>query len=208
VQAPSIERPNALAPAPQPAPTEADSIVLQALHARRLMNLEWGDDTTLSAAITYLRTVTGLNFFVTPLASAEMEDRAVPLTVDNVEVATVLDIVTEQHGLAWEVRDGLVRIGLRAELASMLRLRFFDVHDLVGGALPFDVQAKGPSAAEETLRRTIVTTIDPSAWAEGGATIEVKRGVLIVRATAATYEKVGAYLDGLRPRKVPHFESR
>ena len=84
--------------------------------------LEIGD------AVAYLRTITGLNFYITPKAQSEKEDVRVPLQVDDVAVSSILDLMTSQNGMKWEVRDGLVRIATAEEVSGSFLLRYFDMY--------------------------------------------------------------------------------
>lgn len=102
--------PAAAGPATTPEPTGETSGIEKALRSKRPMNLDWDDQTTVPTAVEYLRTITGLNYYVTPKAQVEMERARVPLKVESASAADVLDVLTSRNGLAWKVRDGLVRI--------------------------------------------------------------------------------------------------
>jgi hypothetical protein len=200
---------------------EADRAILEHLRSKRVLDLQWNDETKISDAVAYLRTITGRNFFITPKAQTEKEDVRVPLMVDNVSAADILDIITSQNGMQWEVRDGLVRIATIDEVSGSYLLRFYDVNDLqvvipsflekprldVPGAVPEPSVKNEDSVQREERARwlvvTIRTLIDPEVWIRADAKIEQKKGVLIARAPPATLEKIQRYLDTLRAATVP-----
>jgi hypothetical protein len=176
-----------------------DAAIREALRTKRVRSLDWGEEVTIPQAASYLRTITGLNFHVTPRAQVEAEDVRVPFQVEDVSVLDVLDVMTEMNGLAWEVYDGLVRIGLKDEIGGPLRLRFYDVNDLVDEPGPgVAVEPAPPSPRGEALVRAVRAQIDPETWAEGRGEVEQRKGVLIVRASSSTHAKIEAYLDALR----------
>jgi len=190
--------------------------IYAALRSKRVMNLQWGDDTTIPQAVSYLRTMTGLNFFVTPKAQTEKEEARVPLNVDNVAVSDILDVMTDQNGMKWEVRDGLVRITTADEVTGSHILRFFDINDLqvkipsfLGQEInlfpsnftppePPELVEPTEMFAAEALQDLIKETIGgPAAW-EDPATLEAKRGILIAKNTPELLDQVQNLLDELR----------
>lgn len=190
--------------------------IYAALKSKRVMNLQWGDDTTLPMAVSYLRTMTGLNFYITPKAQSEKEEARVPLTIDDYAVSDILDIMTEQNGLKWEVRDGLVRITTAEEITGSYILRFFDINDLqvkIQSYLGQEINLfpsnftppEPPELAEpveliqpEQLQELIKETIGgPGAW-EDPATLEAKKGLLIAKNTPEVLANVEKLLSELR----------
>ena len=97
--------------------------------------------------------------------------------------------------MAWEVRDGLVRVGMPDETPDATRLRYFDVNDADLFALP--------RVGRGALVRAIRTLIDPEVWESEFASLDLKKGVLIARAPPATLEKIEAYLEMLRRAESP-----
>jgi len=72
------------------------------------------DRTTLASVCTFLSTVTGLNFVVSPGATAL--DVRVTLAVEEISARLLLDVVTSAHGLRWSLHDhGVVRILAKSE---------------------------------------------------------------------------------------------
>ncbi len=165
------------------------------LESKRVKELRL-DGASLDQVASYLRTVTGLDFLVTPRLRAErFEEVKVSLVASDLAVVQVLDVVTAQHGLDWEIRDGVVTIGLPEEVpgASRIRHRFFDVKDLVGSSSP-----EARDAALEALRTEIRKTVDPASWAREGAAIEHKNGVLVVKNSRRNLDDVGRVLEARR----------
>lgn len=85
------------------------------------------DDTPLSAAIEYLREVTGANFSFSDSTLATRE----PLTLHlrDVSVHNVLDLIVESRDLNWGVKDDIIRI--REGAVRTARVRVYDVRDLL-----------------------------------------------------------------------------
>ena len=219
----ALPPPFAVRAAPPPTPTAApassaaDEAILEALRTKRVKNLEWSEETTLPDAISYLRTITGLNFYVTPRAQTEREEVRIPLYVDDASVVDVLNLITSQNRMMWEVRDGLVRIATAEEVGSHFLLRYYDINDFVEA--PSFAGTPGPPPASEPeqdagvptrgqlLVASIRVLIDPEEWSREVAILESKKGVLIVRAPASTHVKVQSYLDGLRSSLSPPLQS-
>jgi Flp pilus assembly secretin CpaC len=190
--------------------------IYDALRSKRVKNLQWADDTTVPQAVSYLRTITGLNFHVTPKATTEKEEARVPLQVDDVSVKDILDIMTEQNGMKWEVRDGLVRITTAEEITGSHLLRFYDINDLqvkIQSFLGTEINLmpsnftppEPPELAEpveqfaaEALQELIKETIGgPGAW-EDPASLEARKGILIAKNTPELLDQVQKLLDELR----------
>ncbi|HVG93729.1 MAG TPA: hypothetical protein VND21_04730, partial [Planctomycetota bacterium] len=95
----------------------------ETLEAKRIKGLQFVDQS-LDQVVTYLRTVTGLNFFITPRVRDSGRADNVRVNVarlDDVTAREVLDLVTAPHELGWESRDGVITIALREEIATARR---------------------------------------------------------------------------------------
>ncbi len=198
---------------------EADAsiaAIVSTLESKRVQSLSW-EGANLDQVVAYLRTITGLNFFITPQARAEKFDEVeVTLQVDDVAVKDVLDYVTEPYDLKWEPRNGVVVIATSEEIRGDMLLRFFDVKDLnvairnfVGQDInlvpsnftppePPELDDPQPIFPIDGLVELIQQTIGGEEKWEDPATIDARNGVIIARNTAPILEQVQQLLDGLR----------
>ena len=93
-----------------------DGEIEKALAAKRVHGLEW-EDTNLDQAVAYLRTITGVSFYITPKVREErFDDVLITLKLGHVPIRNVLDLVTEPFDLRWDVRQGVIWILTREEL--------------------------------------------------------------------------------------------
>jgi type II secretory pathway component GspD/PulD (secretin)/tetratricopeptide (TPR) repeat protein len=197
---------------------EASSIagILSVIETKRVKNLTW-EDADLEAVVSLLRTVTGLNFYITPKVKQEkMEEVRVTLSVDDVTVRTILGLVTEPYGLKWEPRDGVVWIAAADEVSGTMRLRYFDINDLnvaiksfVGEEInlwpsnftppePPELPEPTPQFPSDQLVELIKETIGKEGSWEDPATLEAKKGILIARNTPEILDQVDRLLSELR----------
>ena len=89
------------------------------LSAKHIQGLQF-EDATLDTALSYLATITGLSFYVTPKARKQRADQiAITLAMKKLAAKKLLDLICHPHGLRWAVRKGIVTIGLVEELAPL-----------------------------------------------------------------------------------------
>ena len=113
------------------------------LAKKRIKGLTW-EQVNLDTAVSYLATITGVSFYVTPKLRAEkLEDIAIDIAMDDVCVSDVLDLLTNPYGCAWRVRGGIVQLGTNEE---------FDV------SYKLDVGSTKDAVAEAMLRKKIDAT--------------------------------------------------
>ena len=194
----------------------ADVVAIQSiLDKKRVQGLTW-EEANLDTAVSYLQTITGLNFYVTPKVRAEkIEDVAINLTVDDVSVSTVLDLITEPNELRWAPKGGVVYVMMAEELAGDMKLRFFDIKDLqvqiqnfLGAEINLVPSNFTPPEAPElpepepiinadNLVELIQNTIGGEAAWENG-TIQAQNGILIVRNTQEILGQIDDLLSQLR----------
>jgi len=200
------------------APDPRKEQMLNTLAATKVFEIDWKPgDMTLSNAISYLRSVTGLNFVLSQKVKEEKADEEIVLKVDNVSVKQVLDLVTEPRELAWKIRTGVVMILAKDEALDKPVLQFYDVKDLVAKISDFPGQEINlvpskyqPPEQEElpeptspfevdSLIDVIKATIEQESWETiEGADIQPKNNVLIVRTTPEIQQKIGQFLSDLR----------
>lgn len=182
--APEAVMPPVADEAPAAEAADATAYVLSVLESKRLKGLDW-NEVDLDTVAAYLRTVTGIEFVLSPGAS---ESEAITtLALDDVSIRTVLDIVTASFELHWKVENGGVLIFDSGERKLATRLRYFDVKDMAT-----DRQAAS------LLVHTIRTRIAEGTWSEAGRSLEARNGILIARAPADVLDEISQLLDGLR----------
>lgn len=209
--------------APDTSDNESKQAILTALDAKRVKGLQFTDQN-LDQVVTYLRTVTGLNFHITPkVRSTKFDEVKVNISnLDDVSVAQVLNLVTEPYELRWEPRNGVVTIAMKDEVAGTLRLRYFDVRDLAVKIQNFrgtdiflapsnytppeppELPEAAPIFPTDTLVDTIKQVVETKSWETEGATLELKPpGTLIARNTQEVIDAVAQLLEELRRNSGP-----
>ncbi|MHC4934232.1 MAG: tetratricopeptide repeat protein, partial [Planctomycetota bacterium] len=201
------------------APDPRADQILNTLSQKRVYDLRFeAGDIALGGAIEYLRSVTGLNFVLSQKVKEEKADTEIDLSLDNVSVKQVLDLITEPNEMAWKVRNGVVMILDKEEALDKPVLQFYDVKDLVAKISDFPGQEinlvpskyQPPEVDDEELEPTspfevdslievIRQTIEPESWDTiEGANIEPKNNVLVVTTTPEIHQKIGSFLTDLR----------
>ncbi len=103
-------------PLPAVAPAAGNHGDAAPLEAKRIKGLHF-EEASLDQVVTYLNTVTGFSFVVSPGARAVgSAGMRVTLALDDVSARQVLDLVTAPNGLRWRVEDyRVVRISTQDE---------------------------------------------------------------------------------------------
>ncbi len=191
--------------------------ILSILEKKRVKGLDW-EEQNLDQVVAYLRTITGLNFYVSPKVREEkFEDTIISAQLDDVSVKTILDnVVTEPYELKWEPRGGVIWLLTSDEVSGSMRLRYFDVKDLsvniqnfLGQEInlvpsnftppePPELPEPAPIFPAESLVELIRETVGGEAQWEDPATIEARNGILIVRNTSEILAGVDDLLTQLR----------
>jgi len=190
--------------------------LLSVIENKRVQGLNW-EDASLDDAVALLRTLTGLNFFITAKAREEKgEDVQITLKLDDVSVSTILDLITEDYELKWIAEGGVIKIATKDEVSGTMRLRYFDVKDLnvaiqnfVGQEInltpsnftppePPELPDPLPIFPAENLPDLIRETIGGEGSWDDPANIEARNGILIVRNTKKILNQIGKLLSELR----------
>jgi len=215
-------KPRSVGDADDATENESKQAILTALRAKRVKGLQFSEQN-LDQVVTYLRTVTGLNFHITPkVRSTKFEEVKVTIPgLDDVTVEEVLNLITSQYDLRWEPRDGVVTIAMKDEVAGTLRLKYFDVRDLAvkiqnyrGTDIylapsnytppePPELPEPQPIYPTEQLVDTIKQMVEPESWNAEGASLDLKGGTLIGRNTVEVLNEVQTLLDELRRNSGP-----
>jgi type II secretory pathway component HofQ len=191
--------------------------ILNVLETKRVYELSFkAGEITLDGVRSYLASVTGENFVLSQKVKEEKADAAIELQVTDVTVRQVLDLITEEQGMAWKIRNGVVMLLAADEAAEKPVLQFYDVKDLVAKISDFPGQEinlvpskyQPPEAEEdrepvaafdvEQLIDAIKNTIEPTSWEAEGHGIDPKNNVLVVRTSPEIHRKVAQLLHDLR----------
>ena len=170
--------------APHGAPTSLAGI--------QIAQLQW-EEVDLDQVVAYLRTISGLDFYIAPRVRAQVYDEIeISLHLADVSLQTVLDLVTEPYELVWSRQGDLVVIDRRGQRGPEMTQRYFDVKDLTEGIVqgarggnarhatdrdPAPVPLYEAGALVELVRETIGRY---DVW-EDPASIEARNGILIAR---------------------------
>lgn len=171
----------------------------------------------LSAFVDYLREyLKPINFHLEDPASA---DKPVSVTLKDIPVENLLNIVLEPMDLGYYVKDGIVFIANKAQIQKQLMIDIYDVADLTFGIndfpgmdisltpTPFDSslfaqsaqQPAGPRFDIDMLTDLIKKSVDPKGWEDGtGKSVESQNGVLIVKNTHEVHKMILQLLSDLR----------
>lgn len=128
--------------APTPAATPGDEAVLKKLEGT-VVSVSFME-TPLAEAVEFLGTLGDVNLVV--LKTANPRETGVTLKLKDVNLKTALNFLTEQVGLKWSIRDGVVVIGPANEVRPHVRTTFYDVTHLL--AIPPDFV--GPTISFQT----------------------------------------------------------
>jgi type II secretory pathway component HofQ len=207
----------------------SSAAIYAALESKRVKGIAW-EGANLDVVVGYLRTITGLNFFITPKVRTEkMEEVSITWSGDDITVRNLLDlVVTEPYELRWEVRNGVVTIAAADEVSGLMKLRYFDVKDLnvaiqnfVGQEInlvpsnftppePPELPDPQPIFQAENLVELIKETIGKEGTWDEPAAIDTKNGIIIARNRPEILQQVEALLDDLRANSglLVHLEVR
>ncbi|MBC8875870.1 MAG: hypothetical protein H8E44_41115 [Planctomycetes bacterium] len=110
----------------------------------------------------------------------------VTLNLQGIRLESLLSLMTEQLGLAWVVRDGVLMITSPEEADGNLLMCQYDVRDL----MPV---LKGPSPLMELL----TSTVRPASW-RGRGSATVAPGKLVIMQTFQTQLEIQRVLNDMR----------
>ncbi len=198
---PAVEKPAA----EEPARTSTAGIYA-VLEKKRVKGLDW-EEQNLDQVVTYLTTISGLPFQISPKVREEMfDDVSISAELDDVSLRTLLEaVITEPYELKHTVRKGVVWIVTAEEVQTNMRLRYYDVKDLVGtssggGSTGKPVMWKFDELKAAELDVGLRKTVSPATWTRDDTTLEMRNGILIVRAPRDVLDQVSGFLD--RKRKL------
>ena len=176
-------------------------------------------DAPLEEAVSWLSKISDVNIVILPEAKEGKTDEE--LTIDQlrlespVPISTVLDLITDFRGLAWNIEGGLVQITTPEGARGASIVQLYDVKDLATPINNFpgeeiNLDPTGEFAPEEEIPEPmpeflldqivelIQENVDQTVWEEAGSVEGLPPGTLVVKAPPATHKNVQALLDGLR----------
>ena len=181
-----------------------------------------GDGTPIDAVASYLQTLTGVNFYVSPAVVEELgeEETNVTLQLPARTVRSVLDIIAEtRESLRWTIEDGVVKFITSSELLGGQVQVNYSVHDLItpipdypgreinvqpsGGVAESDEEFEereanviNPSVLEDLIRSVVA----PESWdADPANSIGItETGTMAVSQTPEVHTAIANLLDDLR----------
>ena len=161
----------------------------------RLAEVDWVDLPFLEA-VAYLRTVTGLNFFVTPAARKAAADSArVSFKGVDIPLEDLLTALTQSHDLRWSVKDEIVFIQAMAERDHDLVVQIHAIADLVKG------EGRAWDSAEAAVA-DVTANVMPGYWKDEQHIVRAQgQGTLVIKASPTAQEAVAAYVDGKRSER-------
>lgn len=186
---------------PEAEPSHPDRKLEAQLARKRIKGLAW-EALSLAEALAYVRTIAGVNVFVTPAArKAGADSIEITLKADEISVADLLGILTSPHGLRWGVEDEIVFIRAMTERDRQVVVQIHSIGDLVGEAHHQWISAE--MAAHEIMLR-----VQPEYWVDEQHVIKAQgRGALVIRASSGIQDEVALFLDRERAerakRRVP-----
>jgi type II secretory pathway component GspD/PulD (secretin) len=180
-----------------------------------------GEGAALEDVATYLQTVTGINFLISPRVRDELDEEETSIELDLPErsVKKVLDIIAEtKENLRWKIADGVVKFVTAEELVGGQVLRMYEVRDLIrpitdfpgreiniepsGGLEPPDEDFEEREAlvvTEDSLDSLIRDNVAVESWeADPANNLRISSGTLVVNQTPEVHDQIQKLLDDLR----------
>ena len=178
-------------------------------------------DTALSEAVDWFRTVTGVNFIVSPTIIDSGDEPIYTVNAGPMPALEAFQLLLEisSSPLTYRIQDGVVRILSKDEAVGGQILEIYDIRDLAKIITNFpskdfnltpsnfatddfggDAQEPQPLVLEaDRLADLIRSNIAPESWdLDPNNTIQPVSGALVVRQTRPVHELIRALLQDLR----------
>lgn len=178
----------------------ADARSVEMALARVIPDISY-QDVPLSEALQAVRDLLGVNMIVRWKLLEQQgvaRDQPITLNLKNVKadrlLRLVLDEAADDGGIGFEVDENILMIAPREAFQRALKVRFYDVRDLLvldGGE---------QSDASNRLTQFVTQTVEPDSWTVNGGigSIEIFAGVAGVRQSDAVHEELQRMLDVIR----------
>lgn len=193
--------------------------LLGAMKSTRLKQVRW-KDMTLVDVTAWLRIATGWNILVNQaaLAKAGIDPAAITFSIelDDVSVASLLDLLLEPHGMAVRVADNLVFLTSKADAQGRLLTRVYGISHLTWQKVDFiapdiNLRPSNFTPPEEYVPEVVVEDdplvtgdavadllkeiVTPGEWGTEGWSIRATRTYLVIRAPVAVHAAIPRALD-------------
>ena len=213
-----------IAPRDVSAATPSGAALVRALATRRLSNVKF-DDTKLEGVLTYLRVATGWNFVLkrAPIAKEgiDLDTVTAKFALDDVSVATVLELVLEPCKLVAVVRDNIIYVTTKADALGKPVLVLYPITQLTwqktdfrgpdldlhpsGYVVPDAVEPESPVEDDPFLDPQhivdLVKEMVDTTWDADGWSITATKQHLIVKAPRSIQRQVAkviAVMEGMK----------
>lgn len=180
-----------------------------------------GNGSPLEEVASFLQTVTGVNFLISPKVAEELdeEQKTIKLDLKLRSVRKVLDLMTEtSESLRWKIEDGVVKFVTKDELKGGQRLKTYGVQDLIRPIPDFPGRemnvspSGGTQVAEEekaereanvitgdALDTLIRNNVAPGSWeADPQNSLRISNGTMVVHQTPEVHAQIEKLLRDLR----------
>lgn len=204
--------------------TQDKQVVLDILDAKTFEPKFLGPDgngSPLEEVASYLQSVTGVNFLISPKVKEELdeEQRTIKLDLKTRSVRKVLDLIAEtSESLRWKIEDGVVKFVTKDELKGGQVLRTYGVQDLIRPIPDFPGRemnvspSGGTQLAEEekaereanvitgdALDTLIRNNVAPGSWeADPQNSLRISNGTMVVHQTPEVHAQIEKLLRDLR----------
>lgn len=174
-------------------------------------------DTSLDEVVEFLRELAGVNIMVDP--ALKEKNIQVTLKVKDVSVRTVLNLIAEMNSIGWKYREEVLYLTTPDKLKEDVVLKIYDVQDLLApirhfpgaeiglteegvGFTPTPPDDTGAETLENVLEDLIKTHTGLKSWEDNpNASIQLNKGLLIIRQTRQVHQEVARFLARLRQFK-------
>jgi len=180
-----------------------------------------GNGSPLEEVASFLQTVTGVNFLISPKVKEELdeEQRTIKLDLNTRSVLKVLDLIADvSESLRWKIENGVVMFVTKDELKGGQILRTYGVQDLTrpipdfpgremnvsptgGTQLPEEEKVERVANVIEgdALDTLIRNNVAPSSWeADPQNSLRISNGTMVVHQTPEVHIQIEKLLRDLR----------
>ena len=181
-------------------------------------------ESPLSEVVDFIRNRTGLNIIIDPQVYKDFPDAEalkVEITVNNIKISLLLNLILDMKGLTYRVENGgVLLISTKQRIQEQPVLRLYNVRDLTGTLNDFPAQEINLAAAdkadaggvvlakteespattitEEQLTDLIKNNIAKGTWDRENRSIDTRHGTLIIRQTKDIHKQIESLLNDLR----------
>jgi len=202
------------APPAAAGPAERAAALAQSLRTKRISSLSL-EKASLDDLVRYLRVATGFNFHVRreviTKAGIDLDGLSFTLALEDVTVASLLELVLPPNGLAAVVRGNIVHVTTKADALGPPIARLYPITHLTWRLTDFiapslDLHPSGWTGSEEETEVVREDGLDAEGiaalvreqvtvdWAQEGWGITANARFLVVRAPRSVHDQVAAAL--------------